>query len=224
VTRTATADAEAAPRQELSTLVGCRTTADAEAAPRQELSTLAGKQAVGTTRAPPTESAVPVVALCDKQTKSSKDKGKDYGKDNEPDKAPALHTQPKRKAESQVQAVAAVQHVAVATEDIDPAELFLVPVFQFLARIGWRFSAQETERPSSFKHFVEDPPMVQQALEEWLLEEGWLLKGAAIQTKTMLALWFHDVDERSSEEESQFFAQWHAYSSRKRLLSRRGGH
>jgi hypothetical protein len=202
MTRTATADAEAAPRQELGTLVGCRTTADAEVAPRQELSMLAGKQAVGTTRAPPTESSFPVVALCDKRTKSSKDKGK---------------------AESQVQAVADVQHVAVATEDVDPAELFLVPVFQFLARIGWRFSAQET-RPSSFQHFVEDPLMVQQALEEWLLEDGWLLGGAAIQTETMLALWFRDVEDRSSEEESQFFAQWHAYSSRKRLLSRRGGH
>ena len=116
----------------------------------------------------------------------------------------------------------AVQHVAVETEFIDPAELFLATVFRFWDRIGRSLYTEEEESPAtSFERFVEDPPMVQQALEAWLLEEGWLLKQAAYkasETEAMLALWFHDLEERSSHEESQFFTQWQAYTSRTRLL------
>jgi hypothetical protein len=113
----------------------------------------------------------------------------------------------------------ALQHVAVETVAMDPAEIFLEVVFRFWLRIGYQLvddrPGVELQRPSKhdFGRFLREPSTVSTALRVWLRDGADLPDAAAV--LPMLALWFRDPEERLPEEETHFFAQWWDYVERR---------
>jgi hypothetical protein len=119
----------------------------------------------------------------------------------------------------------AVTHVAVQTEDMDPAEILLEYVFRLWMRIGYSHSSDltgvEIDRPNiDMGHFLQKPPIVQLALKLWLRDGVDLPASAA--AVPMLALWFRDAGLPLPAEEAKFLDQWLAYVDWCRRWKRRG--
>jgi hypothetical protein len=151
-------------------------------------------------------------------TASDKDNGKHKDKGN----VSVILAEAARPSNRETKAT--VQHAAVATQAVDPAELFLEVVFRFWLQVGYSLSSEDRgqtiHKPTiSFGQFVTDPPTVNRALEIWLSDGADLPHSAAV--VPMLGLWFQDFELPTPDEESRFYAQWHSYSSGKRLLSGR---
>jgi hypothetical protein len=111
--------------------------------------------------------------------------------------------------------VVAVKHVAMQTEAMDLAQIFLEVVFRFRVNIG-RMLAQQEHPGIIVAHFVTDPYIVKLALEVWLLDGADLPESATV--LPMLAVCLRDVEDRPSEEELHSLTQWSGYV---RILQRR---